>query len=78
LPVIIDNPGREANPAAREMLEEFSRPFQACFSTRSWSQRGLNGFFMHIPGCAVQSHVIIESGGHFLQEDAGGFVDWIY
>ena len=59
------------NKAAWEVLTRFDRPVLTCFSDQDMvTAGGEKAFIERIPGAKGQPHMIIEGGGHFLQEDA--------
>jgi haloalkane dehalogenase len=64
-------PDRLANDAAWEVLEAYTGPVLTAFSDRDFVTRGgEKPFQQRIPGARGVSHVTIEGGGHFLQEDS--------
>jgi len=72
VPATPDDPATEANRAAWRSLERFDRPFLCAFSDQDPITRGADQVLRaRIPGAAGQTHVTIEGGGHFLQEDRG-------
>lgn len=61
---------REANDRAWAALERFERPVLTAFSDGDPVTRGAEAPFQkRIPGAHGVTHVTIEGGGHFLQED---------
>lgn len=59
------------NLGAWKVLERFDKPFLTAFSDQDAITRGGDAVFQErVPGAKGQDHVIIEGGGHFLQEDA--------
>lgn len=70
VPVTTDNPATEANRAAWQVLEQWSKPFLTTFSNGDPITRGGDTFMQErIPGAAGQPHQTLV-GGHFLQEDS--------
>ncbi len=60
------------NRRTMQMLGGFDAPFLTAFSdgdpaTRGWAEV----LQAHVPGATGQSHITIEHGAHFLQEDCG-------
>jgi haloalkane dehalogenase len=72
VPTSPDDPAAAANRAAWETLAQFDKPFLTAFSDGDAITRGGEGVFQRtVPGAKGRSHVTIEGGGHFLQEDKG-------
>jgi haloalkane dehalogenase len=72
VPITPDDPAANANKKAWEVLMKWEKPFLTCFSDQDpITKGGEKALQKLIPGCAGQPHVIIENGGHFLQEDKG-------
>jgi haloalkane dehalogenase len=70
LPTRPDNPMLADNFAALAVLRRFERPVLTIFSDRDIvAPDGWRDLVAWIPGAAGQPHVILEGGGHFLQED---------
>jgi haloalkane dehalogenase len=70
LPTRPDNPMYPANYEAWKALEDFTKPVLTIFSDQdSVAPQGWRPIVDRIPGAAGQPHVILEGGGHFLQED---------
>jgi haloalkane dehalogenase len=70
LPTRPDNPIYPANYEAWKVLEAFTEPVLTIFSDKdSVAPDGWKPIVARIPGAAGQPHVILEGGGHFLQED---------
>jgi haloalkane dehalogenase len=70
VPAEPDNPEREANEAAWQVLERWHKPFLTLFSTRDPITRGGERRFQNrVPGASGQPHTAIRGAGHFLQED---------
>lgn len=52
------------------MLEQFDKPWLTAFSDKDPVTKGGEMIFQRrVPGAKGQPHVMIENGGHFLQED---------
>jgi haloalkane dehalogenase len=70
IPQSLDDPATPANQAAWRGLAAFDKPFVCAFSDKdpitAGAERGLIG---RVAGTAGQEHVVIQGGGHFLQED---------
>jgi len=83
VPVTPDDPAVPANLAAWEVLRSWEKPLLTTFSDQDPVTGGGHRIFeREVPGAAGQPHVIIEGGGHFLQEDRGPeivrvMVDWM-
>ena len=83
LPTRPDNPMYPANHAAWAVLEQFTGPVLTIFSDKDLvAPDGWKPIIARIPGAAGQPHVILEGGGHFLQEDipdayTEAVVDWL-
>ncbi|MEM7546130.1 MAG: haloalkane dehalogenase [Pseudomonadota bacterium] len=72
VPATVEDPARDANLAAWEVLKKFEKPVLTAFSDKDPVMAGGEKVFQKlIPGCAGQPHTIIKDGGHFLQEDQG-------
>jgi haloalkane dehalogenase len=72
VPTTPDDPAAAANRSAWEVLSRFDRPFLCAFSDSDPITRVAEPVLRKlIAGAAGQSHVTIEGGGHFLQEDKG-------
>jgi haloalkane dehalogenase len=72
VPTSPDDPASDANRRAWSVLDKFDRPFLCAFSDGDPITKGGDRIFRErVPGCANQTHVTIEGGGHFLQEDCG-------
>ena len=72
VPTAPDDPAAEANRAAWEVFRNWDKPFLTAFSDGDPVTAGGERVFQReVPGAAGQSHVTIESAGHFLQEDKG-------
>jgi haloalkane dehalogenase len=72
IPQSPDNPETPAQERAWASLSRFDRPFLTAFSDSDPITAGVDSLMRgRIPGAASQEPVVIEGGGHFLQEDAG-------
>ena len=72
VPATPDAPSAAENEVALAALAGFSRPFVTAFGDSDPVTKGSEAWFKaHIAGTTGQPHVIIEGGGHFIQEDAG-------
>lgn len=70
LPTRPDNPMYPANHEAWRVLDTWTKPVLTVFSDRDVvAPGGWKPIVARIPGAAGQPHVILEGGGHFLQED---------
>ena len=70
LPTRPDNPMLTDNWEAWKTLEKFDKPFVTIFSDKDIiAPDGWKPLVKRIPGAKGQPHVILEGGGHFLQED---------
>jgi haloalkane dehalogenase len=67
-----DDPAREDNVRAWEVLSRWERPFLCAFSDSDpITSGGDKPFRKVVPGAQGQAHTTIEGAGHFLQEDKG-------
>jgi haloalkane dehalogenase len=72
VPTSREDPAHDANVAAWKVLSTFEKPFLCCFSDSDPITKGADRKFLaRVPGSKGQSHVTIEGGGHFLQEEKG-------
>jgi haloalkane dehalogenase len=72
VPIAPDDPASEANRRAWAVFMNWQKPFLTTFSDKDPILGGGEKVFKKlVPGAAGQPHVIIEDGGHFLQEDKG-------
>lgn len=72
VPVTPDDPAREPNLAAWEVLAQWEKPLLTAFSDGDPITRGGEVIFQtRVPGAKGQPHVTIEGAGHFLQEQKG-------
>ena len=70
LPTRPDNPMYPENYEAWKVLDTFSKPVLTIFSDKdSVAPDGWKPIVGRIPGATGQPHVILEGGGHFVQED---------
>ena len=72
VPTSPDDPAASPNRKAWEVFQKWEKPFLTTFSdsdpVTKGGERPLQSL---IPGAKGQPHVMIEGGGHFLQEDKG-------
>lgn len=72
MPTRPDDPATADNEVAWEVLSGFDKPFLLTFSDSDPVTAGGDApFLAKVPGAQGRSHVTIEGGGHFLQEDKG-------
>ncbi len=72
LPTRPDNPMYPACNAAWEVLDAWTKPVLTIFSDKdAVAPDGWKPIVARVPGATDQPHVILEGGGHFLQEDIG-------
>ncbi len=72
LPTRPDDPQLPDNWEAWQTLTRFERPFLTIYSDKDIvAPTGYRPFVERVPGAHGQPHVILEGGGHFLQEDVG-------
>lgn len=82
VPATPDDPAREANLAAWQVLENWHKPALMCFSDGDPILGGAYQVFLdRVPGTQGQPHVTLQ-GGHFVQNTDGPrwaqtVVDWI-
>lgn len=70
LPTRPDNPMYPANHEAWKVLDQWTKPVLTIFSDKdSVAPHGWKPIVARIPGAEGQPHVVLEGGGHFLQED---------
>ncbi len=70
LPTRPDNPMYPANHEAWKVLDKWTNPVLTIFSDKDLvAPDGWKPIVERIPGAQGQPHVILEGGGHFLQED---------
>ena len=59
-----------ANYEAWAVLDEWTKPVLTIFSDKDLvAPNGWKPIVERIPGAAGQPHMVLEGGGHFLQED---------
>lgn len=67
-----DDPATPDNEAAWKVLETLQIPFLCAFSDSDPITKGGDApFRAKVPGAQGRTHITIEGGGHFLQEDKG-------
>lgn len=72
VPTTPDDPAAEANRRAWEVLQKWEKPFLTAFSDSDPVTKGGEHVMQRrIPGAQGQPHIMLEGGGHFLQEDKG-------
>jgi haloalkane dehalogenase len=72
VPLTPDQPEAKINQSAWKALAQFKKPFLTAFGDSDAITRGLEKRFQReVPGAANQPHLIIQGGGHFIQEDKG-------
>lgn len=72
LPLTRNDPGAQINRRTAEVLRTWSKPFVTAYSDGDPATHGWAEVFQElVPGAAGQPHTVL-TGGHFLQEDAGG------
>jgi len=72
VPTEPNDPERERNEQAWEVLKTWHKPFLTLFSSRDPITRGGDKIFLkNVPGAANQPHTVTRGAGHFLQEDKG-------
>ena len=72
VPITSDDPSSQINRKAWKKLASLKIPFLTAFSDQDPITFGGDKAFQNmLPGCENQKHIIIEDGGHFLQEDKG-------
>lgn len=72
VPISPENPAAVANRAAWDVLKQWQKPFLTAFSDGDPITAGGEKVFQKlVPGASSQTHVTINGGYHFLQEDKG-------
>jgi haloalkane dehalogenase len=72
VPTTPNDPERQRNEQAWEVLKRFDKPFLTLFSNRDPVTRGGHRIFhAKVPGAQGQPHAVTRGAGHFLQEDKG-------
>jgi len=72
VPISQDEPSTMENRKAWEVLSRFEKPFVTMFSDSDPITQGGDAIFQKkVPGARNLTHITIEGGGHFLQEDCG-------
>ncbi len=70
VPITPEHPSVAENKAAWKVLEAFDRPVLTAFSDGDPVSKGGERIFQErVPGAKGQAHLIVQGGGHFLQED---------
>ena len=70
LPTRPDNPMLAANHEAWKVLDRWTKPVLTIFGEKDVvAPDGWKAIVKRIPGAAGQPHVVLQGGGHFLQED---------
>ena len=71
VPLAEEHPAVPGNREAWEHLKRFDKPFLCAFSDSDpITAGGDRPFLKFVPGTAGQPHTVVESAGHFVQEDA--------
>jgi haloalkane dehalogenase len=69
VPMSPDNPARDANRAAWDVLRQWQKPFVTAFGDSDpITGGGDKKFQREVPGAQNRQHHILEKAGHFLQE----------
>ncbi len=72
VPISPDDPAREANLAAWEVLRKWKKPFLTAFGDSDPITGGGDKIFQErVPGSRDQSHTTLKGAGHFIQESHG-------
>jgi haloalkane dehalogenase len=72
VPTSPDDPAKEANKRAWQVLREWKKPFLTAFGDHDpITGGGDKRFQKEVPGAHDQPHTIIKGGGHFIQETHG-------
>jgi haloalkane dehalogenase len=72
VPVSPDDPAKEANKRAWQVLREWKKPFLTAFGDGDpITGGGDKRFQKEVPGAHGQHHAIIKGAGHFIQESHG-------
>jgi haloalkane dehalogenase len=83
VPVSPNDPAKEANKRAWQVLREWKKPFLTAFGDHDpITGGGDKRFQKEVPGAQGQPHTIIKGAGHFIQETHGPalaqvIIDWI-
>lgn len=71
VPTSPDDPAADANRAAWQVFEQWTKPFTCCFSDSDpITAGGDRPFRTKIPGAQDQPHTTVSNAHHFFQEDA--------
>lgn len=72
VPITPDDPAREANERAWEVLSKWEKPFLCTWGQADPIMAGADLIFRRrVPGAKKQPHVRMDDAHHFLQEDKG-------
>lgn len=72
VPISLDDPAVEANRAAWEVLEQWTKPVLTLWAPGDPVLGNMQSLFTErIPGAQGQPHALFEPAGHFIQEDQG-------
>ena len=72
VPISPDDPAREANLAAWEVLGRWEKPFLTAFGDSDPITGGGDKIFQErVPGAKDQPHTTVKGAGHFIQESHG-------
>jgi len=75
VPITPEHASVAENKAAWEVLARFDKPFLTAFSDKDAVTQGGDRIFQErVPGAKGRNHMTTENAGHFLQEDAPGFL----
>jgi haloalkane dehalogenase len=83
VPVSPNDPAKDANKRAWQVLREWKKPFLTAFGDHDpITGGGDKRFQKEVPGAQGQPHTIIKGAGHFIQETHGPelaqvIIDWI-
>ncbi len=72
VPSSADDPARQANIKAWEVLAKWEKPFLTAFGDKDPITGGGERIFQRtVPGAKGQPHITVEGAGHFIQETHG-------
>jgi haloalkane dehalogenase len=83
VPTTPNDPAKEANKRAWQVLQEWKKPFLTAFGDHDPITGGGDAHFQKIvPGAHGQPHTMVKGAGHFIQETHGAelaqiIIDWI-